>query len=99
MEEIFFRPKLHFFICTNDREGRSPSCFPKIKTEDVKAVKQWIREQGWTMQVYCTNCKCLGFCNTEGGVLCVWPKGRFVKGLKSVEEIKQIVLEEVDELI
>lgn len=94
MYDLPYRPKHHIFICTNDREGRSPSCGPTIKPEDVKAVKLWIRENGWTNEVYCTQAKCLGFCNEEGGVMCVWPKGRFVKGIRTVEEIKKVVMEE-----
>ena len=100
METINFpKPKLHLFVCVNDRTGmpgnQTPSCGPRIKPEDVKAIKLWIREQGWTMDVYCTNCKCLGFCNPEGSVAVVYPKGRFVKGIQSVEDLKKIIKEEL----
>ncbi len=48
METINFpKPKLHLFVCVNDRTGmpgnQTPSCGPRIKPEDVKKVKEWIR--------------------------------------------------------
>ena len=61
----------------------------------MKKVKSWLRDEG-IKGVKCTKVKCLGFCNPEGGVVCVYPRGRFVKGVKSVEDIKKIINEEVD---
>ena len=100
MEDInFAKPRLHFFVCVNDRTtglgNEKSSCGPMIKPEDVKEVKQWIRSQGLGAEVYCTMVRCLGFCNPEGGVMCVYPSGRFVKGLQGVEDIKKVILEEV----
>lgn len=100
MEEITnFKPDLHVFICINERiEGPTPSCCPTITPEMVKEVKQWLIKQGLAGRVYCTKAKCLGFCNPDGGVMCIWPSGRFVKGLRSVGDIQQIIMEEVDKL-
>ena len=91
-------PRLHFFVCVNDRtaipDSIKPSCGPTITPEMVKEVKLWVRLQGWTNEVYVTKVHCLGFCNPDGGVACAYPKGRFVKGIKSVEDIKRFILEE-----
>ena len=100
MEDIQFpKPKLHIFVCVNDRTeiqgNTTPSCGPRIKAEDVKEIKLWLREKGWTTQVYCTKAKCLGFCDPDGSVAVVYPKGRFIKGIQSVEDLKQIILEEL----
>ena len=100
METIdFLKPRVHVFICVNDRTGipdnTKPSCGPRITPDDVKAVKRWIQEQGWTTQVYCTKSQCLGFCNPEGSCAVVYPEGRFVKGIQNVDDIKQLVKEEV----
>ena len=100
MEEILhFKPKLHVFICTNDRTGildnLKPSCGPLITEKNVKEIKQWIRESGLTGTVYCTNTKCLGFCNSDGGVVCIYPAGRFFKGIRTSEEIKRLILEQI----
>ncbi len=99
IEEINFpKPKVHMFVCINDRTGQNtdkPSCGPRIKPEDVKKVKEWIRAEGLTMQVYCTKAQCLGFCNPEGSVAVVYPKGRFVKGIQNVGDLKEIIKEEL----
>ena len=95
------KPKLHVFVCINNRTGQldtKPSCGPTITKEMVKEVKQWIIEQGFVREIYCTKVQCLGFCNPEGGVLAVYPQGRFVKGLQTVEDIKKIILEEWEKL-
>jgi len=97
MEDINAKPKMHVFVCINDRTGTSdlkPSCGPLITKEMVSEVKQWILSQGLAAEIYCTKAQCLGFCNKEGGVLVVYPQGRFVKGLKDIEDIKKVILEE-----
>lgn len=102
METINFpKPKVHLFVCVNDRTGipgnTTPSCGPRITAADVKQVKEWIRAEGLTAQVYCTKAQCLGFCNAEGSVAVAYPKGRFVKGIQSVEDLKQLILEELED--
>ncbi len=101
MEDILFpKPKLHLFVCVNDRTtvpgNTKSSCGPRIKPEDVKEVKRWIVEKGWATQVYCTKAQCLGFCNPEGSVAVVYPKGRFVKGIESVEDLKKVIWREME---
>lgn len=101
MQLIQFKPAMHIFICTNDRANTSdtrPSCGPTITPEMVKEIKQWIRSQGLTNQIYCTRASCLGFCNPDGGVMCIWPQGKFIKGLTSIEEIKTIIRQEAEEV-
>ena len=100
METINFpKPKLHLFVCVNDRTGmpgnQTPSCGPRIKPADVKKVKEWIRAQGLTSRVYCTKAQCLGFCNAESSVAVLYPKGRFVKGIQSAEDLKELIREEL----
>lgn len=99
MTEItFLKPKVHLFVCVNDRTGTQsdkPSCGPRIKADDVNKVKEWLRTEGLTTQVYCTKAQCLGFCNSEGSVAVVYPKGRFVKGIQNGEDLKEIIKEEL----
>jgi len=96
MEDLDFqKPKVHLFVCVNDRtknpDNTTPSCGPRIKPEDVKKVKEWLRAEGLTTTVYCTKAQCLGFCNPDGSVAVVYPKGRFVKGIKDAEDLKKII--------
>ena len=102
MEEVQgYNPALHVFVCINERESMAPmhSCSPTIKREDVKEIKNWIRSNGWTGVVQCTSCLCLGQCNKDGGVLKIYPTQRMVKGLRTVEEIKTIILEEKEKVL
>ena len=99
MEEINFKLKVHLFVCVNDRAGTGdpkPSCGPKMSEEDVKEIKLWIREKGLTGQVVCSKTKCLGFCNPQGGVACIYPSGRFFKGIKNTDELKELILDELE---
>lgn|SRR3989338_4460749 len=98
MQPIPVKPKMHVFVCVNDRtviDGNvKPSCGPTITKEQVKEVKQWILEQGLVNQVYCTATHCMGFCSKDGGNACAWPKGNYVKGLQNAEDIKKFLKEE-----
>lgn len=101
MQLLSFKPAMHIFICTNDRSRTAdtrPSCGPTITPEMVTEIKLWIRSLGLTNQIYCTKASCLGFCNPEGGVLCIWPQGIFVKGVVSLEEIKDIIQQEAEKM-
>lgn len=99
MQEIQeHKPDLHVLVCCNDRDGKSPSCSPKVTVEMAKEVKMWIREQGWTGKVQCTITKCLGHCNPDGGVAMVYPTKRIVKGIVKTQEIQQILCEEKEKL-
>jgi len=103
MEEITdLKPKLHFFICINDRtnipDNKTPSCGPTITKEALQEIKFWLREKGLVPEVQCTKVLCLGRCNVDGGVLCVYPTGKFIKGLRNTDEIKNVILEEVSKL-
>ncbi len=94
MQDINFpRPKVHVFVCINEREGSC--CNKHIKPEDIKEIKQWILHNGLVGQVYCTKAQCLGFCNPDSAVAVAYPKGRFVK-LNSKEEIKELIMEELE---
>jgi (2Fe-2S) ferredoxin len=72
------------------------SCGPTITADHVTEIKLWIRQQGWAGAVVATKCQCLGLCNSKGGVACVYPSGRFFKGVKTVDELKDIVKSEMD---
>lgn len=99
MQEIIFpKPKLHLFMCINDRTtipgSEKSSCGPRIGHEQVKELKQWLREEGLTMEVFCTKAQCLGFCNPDSSVAVLYPKGIFVK-YQTIDELKELILREV----
>ncbi len=98
-ESTFPKPKVHLFVCVNDRTTipgmEKASCGPKINLQTVKEVKQWILQNGLATQVYCTKTKCLGFCHETGGTAVVYPSGKFFREVQSAEDLKQIIKEEL----
>ena len=101
MQEISFpKPQLHIFVCINDRSNRVnslPSCGPLITSDLVKELKHWIQANGLTTRVYATKAKCLGFCTPKGGVACVYPSGKFFTEIQNLDDLKKIVLDELDD--
>lgn len=93
-EQILTKPKMHVFICINEQiNDPKPSCAPRITEEDVKEIKLWLHQQGHTKDIFCTKTKCLGFCNPEGSVICIWPQRKFFK-VQNKEEIKELIQKE-----
>ncbi len=98
MKQFQSSAKIHVFICVNEREkkeGVKPSCSPSISTESFREIKQWILDEKLMKDVYCNRTHCLGFCNNSGGVMVIYPSGKYYIGLKDVSEIKQIILDEL----
>lgn len=99
MEDIQIqKPKIHIFMCTNDRTGKNsekPSCGPKIDESVFREVKNWLREEGLAQQVYCSRTHCLGFCNPLGGVIMIYPKMRYIRGVQDAQDIRKVILEEL----
>jgi len=97
MQEINFpKPKLHLFVCVNERlsDHPTPCCGRRITTEQVKELKMWIREQGLANNVYCTKTGCLGFCDPKYSIAVIYPQGKFFK-FNDIKELKELILQEV----
>ncbi|MBT4446031.1 (2Fe-2S) ferredoxin domain-containing protein [archaeon] len=95
------KPKLHVFVCVNDRTQRRPgmpSCAPSITMETVKQVKYWIMQQGLTHKVLITKTGCLGICPKNGAVLVIYPMQRWVTEIKSADDIVSVIKEELKKL-
>ncbi len=97
MEQIPIKPRMHVFVCCNDRSNIpgniTPSCSPRIKEEDIKEIKLWLCTEGKN-DIFCTKTKCLGFCNEESSIICIWPQEKFLK-VQSKEEIKEAIKKEI----
>ena len=92
------RPKLHLFVCINDRTRRAPdmaSCAPEVTAETVKQVKLWILQNGLVHDVLITKSGCLGICPQEGGIMVLYPKGKWVTGIKGADDIIAVIQEEL----
>ena len=91
-------PKLHLFVCVNDRTQRAvnmASCAPEVTMETVKRVKLWILQNGLMHDVLITKTGCLGICPQDGGMMVIYPKGRWITGIKTAEEIIAVIQEEL----
>ncbi len=101
MERIPDTCDIHVFVCTNDRSeivgNTKPHCSRCITDHDVKFLKEWVRSSGLSGRVVVTKTGCLGWCNFEGGVACVYPAGVFLKGIKDVRALQKIILSELKE--
>ena len=95
----FPKPLLHLFVCTNERpfDHPTPCCGRRVTGEDVKQLKEWIKQQGLTSQVYCSRAGCLGFCNKDASVAVVYPEGQFFK-YNSTEELKELIKKKLSAL-
>lgn len=99
MEKIEETCDVHVFVCANDRsqivDNTKPWCGSCITESDVKSVKEWVRSKGLGGRVVVTKTGCLGWCNSEGGVALVYPSGYYLKGIRKVSEIQQLILAEL----
>ncbi len=91
MQEINQKPQIHVFICTNTREHLKPCCGPTLSRDHVKEVKSWIAQNGLMHNIHATEVQCLGHCNKEGGVIAIFPSGRYIKGIETTNEIKEVI--------
>jgi hypothetical protein len=99
----FTKPRLHLFICVNDRSKTNgkPSCCQYITEEDFRKIKSWLIKEGLSSTIYCTKTGCLGFCPSKedrGGVSVIYPSGRFVKNIQGVDELKKLIIEGINKL-
>ena len=80
--DMMTQPKLHLFVCQNDRpaEGR-PSCAARGSAQVLAALQRAVGEdQELWGQVAITPCGCLGPCY-EGPALVVYPEGVWYGGV------------------
>jgi len=95
MEEILnIKPKIHVFICINDRSIKDDlkvSCGPFVNGDVIKELKLWIRENNLVGIVQITKTGCLGGCNKDGAVAVSYPDGRFYKGFKGIQDLKNYI--------
>lgn len=86
------------FVCvTNKQNPNKSDCAQHITLEQFNELKLWNRENHFPNNLL-TKTGCLGVCNPKGGVVAVYPSGNFYKGIKNIEEIKQIIKDELNNL-
>ena len=89
-----FNYRKHILVCVNDR-GEGKACCIKVKGVEIyQELKQFVRDQGLTSEVWVTRTGCLGFCNDKGTTIVVYPEGDWYTEvtLETIDEIKKLVL-------
>ena len=76
MKTAAFRPRLHVFVCANERAdaGLGPGCgaqgeavFDALKAHTL----------GQARDVWVTRTGCMGYCPKQGAAVCVQPTGNY----------------------
>ncbi len=88
--------KIHTFVCVNDKQNPDkPDCAQHISQEQFNELKLWNRQIHFPNNLL-TKTGCLGVCNPSGGVVAVYPSGNFYKGIQSINDIKKIIEDELN---
>jgi (2Fe-2S) ferredoxin len=59
----------HIFVCTNDRHGERKSCADNNSEAVRAALKEAVKERGWTGQVRVSKSGCMGLCMKGPNIL------------------------------
>ena len=92
------KKELHFLVCVTSREHlpepKKPDCGSKIKKEDLKDVRIWLKNQGLFSKVKITATHCLGICAKEGPVCLVYPEQEYYI-FDTVEDLKKLIIDKL----
>lgn len=80
--DLIGRPNywLHVLVCTNTRPpGGLPSCGPAGAEDVYAALRAWVVEHRLLAKIWITQTACLGWCNSEGTTVAVYPEGLFYR--------------------
>src|SRR3989338_6244033 len=95
MQQINYKPLKHILVCTNER-GEGKECCSNVKGYEIfRELKDWTKANGLASSVLVTRTGCLGFCNSEGATVVIYPDQLCFKEVKKeeVEQIKQLILD------
>ena len=103
MQEVpYVKPPIMVYVCCNDRTivpGNTKSCCALgLRKDQIKEVKHWIKDNGLLGYVNLTATHCQGYCNPDGAVATFYPGGKSIKGIQGPEDLKKLILEEIEKL-
>jgi len=88
-------PRKHVFVCTNKRDNERPCCAAVGGEELFYALKDHIRSSGLAGTIWITRTGCLGFCNSVGTTIVVYPDQKWF--LQVTKEDLPVVLQYICE--
>lgn len=85
--------KRHVLVCVNERENGKDCCKHVNGYESFMELKNFVRANGLTNDIWVTKTGCLGFCNDTGCTIAVYPeKVWFLQTKKEdLENIKKFI--------
>ena len=94
--------KLHILVCVNKREKEegkicTPCCADVSGQEIYDQIKKFVKENNLTGIVWVTRTRCLGFCNTVGTTIVIYPDKVWLKEvvLDAVPKLLQYIKERI----
>ena len=97
MQHINQRPLKHILVCTNERDGERECCSKVQGYEIFRHLKDWTKSNGLAGSVWVTRTGCLGFCNSVGATIVIYPDQIWFKEVKmdEVQKIKELILDSI----
>ena len=97
MQQITLRPVKHILVCTNEREAGKECCSHVQGYEIFRELKDWTKLNGLSSRVWVTRTGCLGFCNSVGATIVIYPDQLWFKEVKKeeIQKIKDFILDSI----
>jgi len=97
MQQITLRPVKHILVCTNERETEKECCSKVNGYEIFRELKDWTKSNGLASRVWVTRTGCLGFCNSIGATIVIYPDQLWFKEVKKeeIQKIKDFILDSI----
>ena len=97
LQQITLRPVKHILVCTNEREAGKECCSHVQGYEIFRELKDWTKLNGLSSRVWVTRTGCLGFCNSVGATIVIYPDQLWFKEVKKeeIQKIKDFILDSV----
>jgi hypothetical protein len=74
MQSAAYRPKVHLFVCTNDRDPASllgPGC-GATGLQVFQALKRCVGDDGAYASIWVTQTACMGICPKKGATVAIY---------------------------
>jgi len=88
MKEEHVPYQKQIFVCTNNREGQSPSCGDHKGEEIFRRLREIAKQRGLHPQIRVAQAKCLGKCNMGTNIM-AYPDGIWYSGVQ-LEDVDQL---------
>ncbi len=83
--------KKHILVCVNNRE--QGECCARVDGQQVyEKIKEYVRNNGLTGIIWVTRTRCLGFCNSEGTTIVIYPDKKWFTEV-TLKDVNLVILE------